>query len=1852
VFLVRNDPAIIEQNDFESNSILDVGNDGSPIAAADDKTLFLHLEDTNSIAVVDASVKLVNDTGAVRTNTTNGYGNASFSLTSGTWRITANITSGEHGITTIVINKTIVITQTVTYSNETCNLKTLKLILKEYDQSAFIEGAKVTAVKTDNPAEIREAYSDSNGVAVIQELESGWHINITVTYTVGTRVFVIDSNIPSNDDYAITTNAFIQSPTAEGYNLSTTTVLCADKDMAGQSEYWALYNVNMTLHEAGTNINISSKQSAPDGYIVWKLPRTTFNFSVSYQSIPRTFDWNNNENYLYYKSWVVSESIKTLTANISLGDTPTQILLKQTPTYYQTGWNVGGAQENQTTTQPFYINIFSGDGMDMVFSYINFQSKEGVSGTGFYNITRKIGSVYTNVNTSEPITTTGGGDFTIQFDSNNYIAGTYRLEMFVSGSGYKISYYFLTINIFNRTTQINRLVPDPDQFPTITRIINDSLTINVNYSSVLPVAAGIEPIASETILNYRVLETGSTGVLTHVGSGNYTFTIQLLTTNGFVAGFYQIEIYGNRTNYAFASRTIGFTIINKTAYLTVNIPNGYETGPNSIKALNSENISFILNYTNENYQSFTDYANTIFTVTMDGNESIIFFVQYLGGSLFNCSVNGTKFGLALGGHTIIINANTPHYVQASQTVLVQLIEAWGTSFEARFFPEAVPRGNNISFISYYSCTEDPRNELPLADGIITQINITIQADLSVYPQIVLTSAHQIAGLWGFTDLKNNGSYGPGYYRIWLNTEVLNLSSDTLFTYRAKIEKPQYSPAECLPSSFVFTIDTSLTPFLPETPELVLSSTELEQNDNSSMFRVKMNVTDTASVHLGELISGALVQYRIKNITNNDILQYGVANSLGNGIYNFSVLTTFVGDFRVDINSTLENYTYSECYFLYGVKKGIIRFNVTFPDDIKIGISSIKIAQGEIAILTSTMINMENPDDVRLYIDGVDQNAVFTNTSSSIQYITSINTNSLTVGIHTIIISVSKTDYFSKNISLDMNVISKWNSEIDIIESTALVTYGNNAEFIFFFYITETPRLNVPITGLSINQLVFNQKSSTQNQFILDIWTKGSLWDLEDLSTDPQYGPGYYRIWLLTSIVLINDTSAFTLQFTGLSNSPVIEDANAQSSISIRLPSSTLICTAPSLGGGLLESIRIQTNVSIIIEALWQITDTTSPQNGMYLTAGATISYVIYNSSNYALFTGNFTQNEFGNSFQASISVPFKGDFRVVVTGYQVNIQSDNASFDLLVGFDLVDYNIAINPLFKVTDTYIKGAAGENVSFYIQFNSTQAANPTINLTANIDGLYSLPIYRMDAGYYYCTFPVSQFTLTFHQLEVLGKIEGYVEKSQMITLEFFEEWESTIDVVVPPYLYPWNNISSMVIRYVSNELPRKGLLISGANITQILVRDEENTFQLLLGSDTMGTKWGWSEFNLNPYAQGYYRIWFNTSYVPVSTIKVYYVVFNITKPIYEQASTVTYMWVKPIETTIWPYLNGDTSSLLVYHEDYLNQANEIVLKVNTTDRESINYGQSITTSLMLYQIWRIDQEPFILIEEGSFRAGDDGYFRFVFPGVTLGYYSINFTSVLQNYSISTISTRFLVQGLPFNTIIDEKFQGTVVQNPANNEITMTFYIADQLTGEPISDANVTLIFNQNVPIRLDPTPGQPGYYSVSFTPEFFRGYKQNQPYPLTLYVSKLNYTTEVIYLTYELQFASDPYLGVPYIYWELMGVTLGIMISIVVIRKRIMWARIPLTLKHIIRANEIIKKKRSAPSKRWTLNAHEEMFKKYGREWTLLKLDFKETTGLSDLSLAGGMDEEMDRQMADGQATENIVDTLDQPEEGEV
>jgi len=582
----------------------------------------------------------------------------------------------------------------------------------------------------------------------------------------------------------------------------------------------------------------------------------------------------------------------------------------------------------------------------------------------------------------------------------------------------------------------------------------------------------------------------------------------------------------------------------------------------------------------------------------------------------------------------------------------------------------------------------------------------------------------------------------------------------------------------------------------------------------------------------------------------------------------------------------------------------------------------------------------------------------------------------------------------------------------------------------------------------------------------------------------------------------------------------------------------------------------------------------------------------------------------------------------------INMATKTISFTVKEIPTLISWDIDNN--YEVTSTFLKIARGESTSIIVNYsvdptgkyigasNCTSALiiNTTNVLNENFPSEFLLD--DLLNGLYSLTIDANQFSAGDYEITFIGYDEHHEVQMQTITLRILDSWATKVDLIKPPSFYPWSNNASFVVNYYCTEDPRTNRLLSGAAINTLNISIKVGqTFQpyIELGVVDRGTKWDYFDLESDPlYGAGYYLIWFNTSYANVSESTAYYVSPTLQKEFYSTYTYNPYVWVRPVFTVLTPISDKVSIVPVKIIEFYLDQSSEIIAIYNVSDSISDLDGQLINGATITCEI-RNNTPTNELIKTGSFTpisaVQNPGEYKYTLEADLLGNFTLSITAVKEDYSEGIASIDFFVDTKPINYTLSENIRGTVFFTPQNREVSITLSLIDIVHSASLSGATIEVTFEGQSYLFHESSTS--GVYAITFNNTMLAEVVPDQTYTVQIKMVKTNYTTQEVILSLDIGLPVDPFLGIPYLYWLLIGTTIAVVVGIYGTTKYIKYRRIPEFTKKLNKVKKAIKSKKTISESLATETKMEYMLNSLGARWDKLGISLEDLLGIKGKKL---------------------------------
>ncbi|MHA1338741.1 MAG: right-handed parallel beta-helix repeat-containing protein [Promethearchaeota archaeon] len=1717
-------------------------------------------------------------------------------------------------------------------------------------QGKVVIGANITFWKGS------ESYSqitDQNGKALFREITVGtWAYRVTFQLLDKTYILAENLNylVPSTSSYLI--ESLIENAQMAQLNLTVV------DDSVTDPRYWAINDAKVTLYNASSVMPpLKVYYTDENGNILISLPTETFNFTVEYAGLAWKFVFQNATDILtpikrYNQTLNMGNNYQNgnICMNVSLTLSKTLIEIADLQFDGGNGWDQAGAQYNGTAVEPYEFSLFEEDNATITFIYYNISADPFVPiGTddmdavynGNWNITDPNGQIIQSDGGYDAIVGIyiGGGKYVLKINTTGWYAGIYILDLELKGGQYYYAAQIsVSITVLNHTTSLTRTAPTGQ----IKVYWSDIINFEINYTSIYPYTADL----TSAVFYYDIIGINTHQPVSYSGSnGIYQFSID---TSILEIGAYDVRVYGNQSFNQYRELIIPIEVDPLPSKLSYTITADQRATFSSLKTSIGENITFTINWTELDGDLFTNYALATVNAYLDGNPM---FVYYQGGSIYLCTMEAGYF--SLGVHTITINATYPHYESKTEIITATILQEWNTQLSIITPLTYHVWGNNVSFEIEYSCIEHPRSGLLLDGGSVFDLNITYKVGSNAYEQLYLDSGDLVLGKWGFN------AKGNGIYEIWFKTSYINVSSETLFYATPTIKLSNYQDGSMELYFYLRPITTDLFAETLSNPGVDLTLIELgiDQNETIDVFYY-VNDPDSQLNGIG-LIEADSIEFKIYNNSETNKSLYtpgqGSLTNIGGGHYRFTLNKSFfdIGNFKVVITFQAENHTESTYEFLLTVNYEQINVTLTIPSDIKITSTSMKIASGENITFTIMINNIgfTNPT-LNVYIKN-STGGIFNLTTylyptgTPNEWLCTAESTNLTqfhIGSHKIYVNISKTQYTSFNGIIICEIVQYWETELELIVPLDTYSWNEIGWFVINYTSNEYPRSNWVLPNATINNLKIMNKDLPSDYVILTNAERGIYWNWTDLSTGDApgypgsgaYGPGSYLIWFNTSVVNVSSsTTYYIIPEIGITYYRIIT-LNIPTAIS---PLNTLleIWAVDDTEADLqrpLSFLYLEQDDYAKVYVQWNVSDPDNILHGMPLD-GETIPYAIYYRSDLSnpILQGNMDPVAgYPGRYNLTLITNLEREYYVRIWAIKENYTSHIIEFGYNVGTNFANFTIYIPSQFEYqANSSIKTTINENITFYVLFDGITDPNlidVTLNIQVNGIDLSWYP--TADPYVYLVTNPANIVAPGIYQVQVMAsKINYRPWTYPSLELVVTDTWNTAIDIIKYPTIYPWSNNASFKFKYYCIDEPRDGLSLDSATIYNLTVYSNESSPYVFNSAD-LGTVWGYSNLG-----SGIYELWFDTQYIDVDNITYFFIKPYISQQYYTANYPLPHLWISPVKTDLDNYFYNTQIEDLILIQDV---GNRITLELNDTIYLYFNYtvndplsildGTIIDSANFVITIYQKgNSTPFQIFYPSTGDPNYPGLFILNLKAIRIGEYTINITVSKPNFVTQIADFEYIVTPKSITYQYGEGIEGGVIITPRNRDIAFKIYATPGL------NLNVTI---GDSPTIYQFTDSGNGVYIISFSQDILKQYDQNVAVEIHCVFYKTNYTTKSFDITLNIGFDADPYLGIPYLYWGIIFGIIAAFLILMSIRRAIILARIPTEIKRIDLAERIIEKDKPMPEKPLALTATQEIYRRFAHEWKIIGLNILDSIGKE---LLKDMDEEL-REILEEEEEEEI------------
>lgn len=1689
-----------------------------------------------------------------------------------------------------------------------CNLTNVEFTLKDLTDNIVTDA--YLELSDSGLGTTFSGTTDANGQIQFNEIYNAtW--DLLIKFTTGGNSYEFTVN--DTDTYTLATNLeFVQLDIIA--NLTTVSINATDP--AVMWPYDALFNANLTLIDVTSGSNITWFLTNSSGIAEFQVPADQYNLEITYlnklrdyecQGEPITFGLSTSHtlDFVQYTEWHFLVEITEVATSIFC---PEQV-------YIQPSWGSHDSNYDNTDVIPNYAELYYRDGITFTFFWQNNRDLSGVDNSTIsaswnaWAITKGGSQVASSATDPYAIKPVSGetGNYTFQFNSNDLaLTGVYQLDISLGdGDDYQLSYYSIEITVMNFTSQI-QLEPEYTDIADRTCYYDQQMIIEFSYTSVMPVVENI----NSAVLNWEIVGQSVSGTLSNSGSGIYELSHVF---DDLVPGDYFIRVYGNETNYDWASIQRSIKILSRPTSVNVSVNASYRISDSYIVTAWGESI--IVDF--ELLDSLTTSALSDITVSITYNSSSI----YTLASPYVTNVDSDTYRFEIpavwsteGIHYLDIVLSKQNYTDASHTINVQVENAWSTDIEIVTPPDSVSWNEEVEMILYYFCNQEPREGTALDSANITQLTFDAYIDGDLIQQVIL-DMDDWNTTWWYTNL------GGGNYEVKFDSSVLNMTERILFYVTPLFNYSNYEDGQISPYLYVSPLETALDIYSPQPPYD-------SAGENFNFLEVDYELSGTVridSVYIvdqsgnaddGMPINGGEGYYRLIDRSDDSVVDSGSLTTLSGGRYYCYIPADALGDYKLEMWVEKENYYLQNTSFNFRVVKDI-EFEVEADSESVIGTQSLKLAQNEnITLIINVTDPLATDPTINIYIDGnlVSSEYVYNFETMKWKYTQPLSDALFETGTYTITVEVIEDQYNAGDMDLSLELIDYWlTTGYSEFETLELATWSENVTYNVYYGSITAPRDDNILDEAIISQLMISVKISGTEyiQKILDVDSINENWGYEYIEYDTESNLAIYEVWLNTAVLNLTDMETFKV-YTSIQ-----QEFYKMGTFDTYFWLDTANAALTSIDGDIIdmgmdydETFEFRLNVS-------------DPALSIYgdNIDGALISYVISNGSNPNLVSGQSSVNPGAGIYEINVDPIaaglWNGTYTLTLNSVIENYTDASLAVTLEILPGAVKFNFTMGDEYRLSTYAMKVCQRENVTVDIRIDPLLDISDLV-LDVNFGGtLLSEGIYQnpLDNHNYTIDFNATNYSTGRYKLTIEASKFGYASDKVEITVFIVEAWETDVEIYIPPPIKPWNSNVSMIFRYECIAEPREDTRINNAIISQLelsLITPTGTEQQLLLTENS--ELWGWENL-ASKYGDGLYRVWFNTSALSLPEVRSFYIIPTITDPngIFEANVIEPYLWVELVETALLIRSDKVTNLATDGITMQLNETTTLEALLSVIDLESILRGSVLSGAALEYQVFNSTNDLIYSVPFGEETSVDGYNYNAILKGRALGDYTVRITANLLNYSEAIAEFAYTVIKRELSPVVTFNTEEEPLTSPQNRDLVMEINAVDQLTGEPLSGATLTVYLDDEV-YTFEEDPETPGLYVITIEKDDIGELPENELYTMECTFSKTNYTESDFTVYLNVGFRVDPVFGIPYRYWTIAAVSIAAMVGIVTARHYYLKVTTPMTIQHINKAAKIIKKERDADVKKLENTRKEEMYDKFADDWKLLRLDMSEALEL--------------------------------------
>ncbi len=563
----------------------------------------------------------------------------------------------------------------------------------------------------------------------------------------------------------------------------------------------------------------------------------------------------------------------------------------------------------------------------------------------------------------------------------------------------------------------------------------------------------------------------------------------------------------------------------------------------------------------------------------------------------------------------------------------------------------------------------------------------------------------------------------------------------------------------------------------------------------------------------------------------------------------------------------------------------------------------------------------------------------------------------------------------------------------------------------------------------------------------------------------------------------------------------------------------------------------------------------------------------YSESISELISGNLDEDGDGD-----YSMEFNTTSLLSNGTYTIQINATKAGYNSQL--KVITVNVLVIPTLlsnELIDNQITTFWGRDFTIAVQyFDIRNAGSPSIITTAtatyNVQGLMSGELLYDDADYYTKQFDTEDFGQAgTYSFQISVSKNQYVVQTVLITV-VIQEINTDFTINETEYQRIWRENLTLEFEFSD---------------TTNTVPIEDGSVEYYIGqvSGFSGT--------ISHTTDGKYQLVLNTTQFP--SVGSYTIHITAEKSQYQTQTLTVYLTITRVDTLI----NGD---IFLTDDVSINVSTEYIVTFTYTE----SGGTPVTNATIAFYEWQTATTNGV----GDLEDLGDGNYRLDFDTETkeIGTYILVVHIGKENLYERAGSITLDIQSRPISITLPTSLASKVIRQPEGDEIVIEFDLVDPITDEILTGAQVTMSYRGKTYNFVEDTPGH-YTYTIDTTAEEFQALFAADTNQAVIQITKANYTVSEIDITIsvtppEFQVGS---VAIPRIFVYIGGSVALVAIAIAGVVRAVKIANIPLVIKQIDKTKKIIQKNNVMEDDNIMKSFEEDMEDLYGDAWKVLDLD---------------------------------------------